>query len=37
MARFVFGYHATMESYLKALGGKFGQEVAPERVERRAA
>lgn len=31
MARFVFGYHATMEAYLKALGKKFGEEVAPDR------
>ncbi|MFQ5605594.1 MAG: SRPBCC family protein [bacterium] len=26
LARFIFGYHATMESYLKALGKKFGEE-----------
>lgn len=28
MARFVFGYTATMETYLKALGKKFGEDVA---------
>ncbi len=28
MARFVFGYEATMEQYLTALGRKFGQEVS---------
>ena len=27
MARFIFGYHATMEAYLKNLGKKFGEEV----------
>lgn len=27
MARFVFGYHATMEQYLKALGKKFSEDV----------
>jgi uncharacterized protein YndB with AHSA1/START domain len=27
MSRFVFGYTATMESYLKALGARFGEEV----------
>ena len=26
MARFVFGYTATMETYLKALGKKFGED-----------
>jgi uncharacterized protein YndB with AHSA1/START domain len=25
MARFIFGYHATMEAYLKSLGQKFGE------------
>jgi uncharacterized protein YndB with AHSA1/START domain len=25
MARFIFGYHATMEGYLEALGKRFGQ------------
>lgn len=29
MARVVFGYHGTLDSYLKALGRKFGEEVAP--------
>jgi hypothetical protein len=28
MARFFFGYHATMESYLKNLGRKFGEQIA---------
>lgn len=27
MARFVFGHHATMETYLKNLGKKFGEQV----------
>lgn len=27
MARFVFGHHATMETYLKNLGKNFGEEV----------
>lgn len=27
MARFVFGYSATLEDYLKALGKKFGEDV----------
>jgi len=26
MARFIFGYHGTMEGYMKALGKKFGEE-----------
>jgi uncharacterized protein YndB with AHSA1/START domain len=29
LARFVFGYTATMEGYLRALGKKFGEEVTP--------
>lgn len=32
LARFVFGYHATMEGYLSALGTKFGESVKPERI-----
>lgn len=32
LARFVFGYHATLEDYLRALGKKFGEDVTPERV-----
>lgn len=32
LARFVFGYHATMEQYLKSLGRKFGADVRVERV-----
>jgi uncharacterized protein YndB with AHSA1/START domain len=33
LARFVFGYHATMESYLADLGQALGETVTPERVE----
>ncbi len=29
-ARFVFGYTATMETYLKQLGAKFGEVVEPQ-------
>lgn len=29
LARFVFGYTSSLESYLKSLGGKFGEEVTP--------
>jgi hypothetical protein len=29
LARFVFGYAGSLESYLKSLGGKFGQDVSP--------
>lgn len=29
MARFVFGYDATMDTYLRALGLRFGEEVQP--------
>lgn len=32
LARVVFGYHATMEQYLRALGRKFGEDVVVERV-----
>lgn len=32
VSRFVMGHHATIESYLKALGRKFGVDVAPQRV-----
>jgi len=28
MARYVFGYRSTLQTYLKALGGKFGEDVA---------
>lgn len=31
MARLIFGYHATMEGYLRALGKKFGEPVEPVR------
>ena len=30
MARFVFGHHSTMDSYLTRLGQKFGEETKPE-------
>ncbi len=30
MSRFVFGHTATMDTYLKALGRKFGEEVTPK-------
>lgn len=30
VARFVLGYTATMDNYLKALGKKFGENVQPE-------
>jgi uncharacterized membrane protein len=30
MARFVFGHTASMDTYLKALGRKFGEEVTPK-------
>lgn len=30
MSRFVFGYTATMDEYLRALGAKFGESVTPE-------
>ena len=29
MARYIFGYTSTMETYLKNLGKKFGEEVTP--------
>ncbi len=29
MARFLFGYHKTLEDYLEDLGRKFGEEVTP--------
>jgi uncharacterized protein YndB with AHSA1/START domain len=29
MSRFVFGHTATMDTYLKALGRKFGEQVTP--------
>lgn len=32
LARFVFGYHATMEGYLRDLGRKFGEDVVTQRV-----
>jgi uncharacterized protein YndB with AHSA1/START domain len=35
LARYVFGYHGTMKAYLRALGGKLGSAVEPQRVESR--
>lgn len=32
MARFVFGYHATQEKFLRDLGRAFSQDVEPERL-----
>ena len=32
-ARFVFGYHATQEAYLRALGERFGEETGVERLD----
>jgi uncharacterized protein YndB with AHSA1/START domain len=32
VARFLFGYHATMDAYLEALGKELGEEVEPEHV-----
>jgi hypothetical protein len=30
MSRYVFGYKATMNEYLRALGAKLGESVTPE-------
>jgi uncharacterized protein YndB with AHSA1/START domain len=32
LARFVFGYHATLAKHLRALGARLGEDVAVERV-----
>jgi len=32
MSRFIFGYYGTQESYLRALGKRFGEAVAPARL-----
>jgi uncharacterized protein YndB with AHSA1/START domain len=32
MSRFIFGYYGTQESYVRALGKRFGEEVAPARL-----
>ena len=32
LAKYVFGYHATMTKYLRDLGRKFGEDVTVERV-----
>ena len=32
LARFLFGYHATAERFLVALGRRGGTEVVPERI-----
>jgi uncharacterized protein YndB with AHSA1/START domain len=29
MARYLFGYHSTLDSYLTALGAKYGEETVP--------
>jgi hypothetical protein len=29
MSRYIFGYAGAMESYLRSLGRKFGEEVVP--------
>jgi hypothetical protein len=33
LSRFVFGHHGTMETYLRDLGGRFGEETRTERVQ----
>jgi uncharacterized protein YndB with AHSA1/START domain len=32
LSRYVFGHHGTLETYLKALGQKFGETVVPQPV-----
>lgn len=32
VSRFVMGHHATLDMYLRALGRKFGEEIAPVRA-----
>jgi uncharacterized protein YndB with AHSA1/START domain len=32
MSRFIFGYYGTQENYVRALGKRFGEEVAPARL-----
>jgi uncharacterized protein YndB with AHSA1/START domain len=32
LARFVFGYHSTLDGYLRSLGTRLGEEVTPEHV-----
>lgn len=32
MARFIFGYHGTLNGYLQALGRRFGEEVEPRNL-----
>ena len=32
MSRFIFGYYGTQESYARALGRRFGEEVSPARL-----
>lgn len=34
LARFVFGYHSTLDVYLRALGTRLGEETTPQHVER---
>lgn len=33
MARFVFGYHSTVDGYLSSLGKRFDEDVVPDHVE----
>ena len=35
LARFVFGYHGTIDRYIVALGSRFGEDVVPVHVSRR--
>jgi uncharacterized protein YndB with AHSA1/START domain len=32
MSRFIFGYNATVNGYLRALGRRFGQDVQPRNL-----
>jgi hypothetical protein len=32
MSRFIFGYYGTQESYVRALGKRFGEEVTLARL-----
>jgi hypothetical protein len=33
LSRFVFGHYATMDDYLAALGGRFGDNASPVHVQ----
>ena len=35
VSRFIMGHFATLEAYLRALGRRFGQDIAPERLPSR--